>query len=119
MSEAIAQADSPSWSVRAAAGRRLATAPQIEAVADVLHRLLLDPQDTAVTSETAAALLARGDLPGLRAVLTTLSMATDDDIAEQLSAELGSDSQWTAGHSVADLIRRCQMPTSDADQGLS
>lgn len=40
--DAIAAAESPAWSVRAAAGRRLAATPQIEGVADVLHRLLLD-----------------------------------------------------------------------------
>ncbi|WP_405771388.1 hypothetical protein OG539_41215 [Actinacidiphila glaucinigra] len=38
-------------------------------MADVIHRLLLDAQDTAVTQETAVALLARRDSIGLRRVL--------------------------------------------------
>ncbi|MFI6172409.1 hypothetical protein ACIBCN_36915 [Nocardia sp. NPDC051052] len=120
LSDAITEAGAASWSVRAAAGRFLAAAPEIEAVADVLHRLLLDAQNTAVTSDTAAALLARGDLPGLRAVLAALAQTTDDDggTAEQLSAELDCDPRWTTRDSVAELIRQLQTLTSDTDPGV-
>ncbi|MFI9066274.1 hypothetical protein ACIGQE_31155 [Streptomyces sp. NPDC053429] len=58
---AIKNADSPVWSIRAAAGRRLAMSGKLEEPADVIQRLLLDDQDTAVTGETAEALLARKD----------------------------------------------------------
>lgn len=41
------------------------SASQIESVASVLGRLLLDAQDTGVISDTAVALLARRDVAGL------------------------------------------------------
>ncbi|MFD4538145.1 hypothetical protein ACFWNL_33015 [Kitasatospora sp. NPDC058397] len=116
--DSLVAADSPSWSVRAAAGRRLAAVPQIEDVADVLHRLLLDAQDTAVTSETAVALLAREDLPGLRAVLAARANATDQGTADQLSAELDCDPRWMTGNGLAELIRQLKTLTSDADSGV-
>ncbi|MGN5635693.1 hypothetical protein [Streptomyces sp. AC154] len=56
-SDAGAGADS--WSVRAAAGRRLAADAEVPEVAVVLGRLLLDPYDTFVTRETAEALYPR------------------------------------------------------------
>jgi hypothetical protein len=83
---AIADADSPSWSARAAAGRRLAASADLTGVSYVLHRLLLDAQDTGVTQETAEALLARGDTLGLRTVLVALSCAAETWTADQLSA---------------------------------
>ncbi|WP_326570234.1 hypothetical protein OIE69_02275 [Actinacidiphila glaucinigra] len=69
LTTAVRDADSPDWSVRAAAGRRLAASDKVDEMADVIHRLLLDAQDTAVTQETAVALLARRDSIGLRRVL--------------------------------------------------
>ncbi|KIF04677.1 hypothetical protein PL81_17315 [Streptomyces sp. RSD-27] len=112
---AITGADSPSWSVRAAAGRCLAAAPQIKAVADVLHRLLLDTQDTGVTSDTAIALLARRDLPGLRAVLAARAQASDSGTADQLAAELDGDPRWVTHDGHAELIQQLQALTSDTD----
>ncbi|MEU3902548.1 hypothetical protein AB0F20_01840 [Streptomyces goshikiensis] len=102
--DAIAAAESPAWSVRAAAGRRLATAPHIGGVAGVLHRLLLDAQDTGVTSDTASALLARRDLAGLRAVLAARAVASDEGTADQLPAELDCDPRWATGQDVDELI---------------
>lgn len=113
--DALVEAESPLWSVRAAAGRRLAVVPQIEAVADALRRLLLDAQDTGVTSDTAVALLARRDLPRLRAVLAALAVSTGQGTADQLSAELDGDPRWITGNGVAELIRQLQTLTSDAD----
>ncbi|MFG3137141.1 hypothetical protein ACGFZA_13120 [Streptomyces sp. NPDC048211] len=115
MSDAIREASSPAWSVRASAGRLLAAASQIEAVAGVLHSLLLDTQDTAVTSETATALLARRDLPGLRAVLAARAQAVDVGTADQLSAELDGDLRWITYDGHAELIQQLQTLTSDAD----
>ncbi|MET9852562.1 hypothetical protein ABZY57_06375 [Streptomyces sp. NPDC006450] len=51
--DAIAAARSPAWSERAAAGRHLAAAPQIESVAGVLHRLLLDATHAGQPDRTA------------------------------------------------------------------
>ncbi|MFE9926666.1 hypothetical protein ACFYQA_35485 [Streptomyces sp. NPDC005774] len=118
LGDAIAEAESSSWAVRATAGRRLATATKIEAVADVLQRLLLDAQDTGVTSETAVSLLERRDLAGLRAVLAALSRATDVGTADQLSAELDSDPRWTTDNEASELIQQLQALTSDTDQGV-
>ncbi|WP_327063720.1 hypothetical protein OG715_01850 [Kitasatospora purpeofusca] len=111
----IAEANSPSWAVRAAAGQRLAAAPLIESVADVLHRLLLDPHDTGVTSDTAAALLARRDLPGLRAVLAARAVASDQGTADQLQAELDGDPRWTTGADGDELAVQLRTLTSDPD----
>ncbi|WP_107503097.1 HEAT repeat domain-containing protein [Streptomyces sp. DH-12] len=66
LSALFEQANSPAWSVRAAAGRQLAAAPRTDQAVEVLFRLLLDPDDTAVTRETAQALLERGDTSPLR-----------------------------------------------------
>ncbi|MFD7582535.1 hypothetical protein [Kitasatospora sp. NPDC059817] len=116
--DSLVAADSPSWSVGAAAGRRLAVVPHIEDVAEVLHRLLLDVQDTGVTSETAVALLVREDLPGLRAVLAALANATNQGTADQLSAELDCDLRWMTGNGMTELIRQLKTLTSDADSGV-
>ncbi|MFC8455215.1 hypothetical protein [Kitasatospora sp. NPDC057223] len=118
LSDSLAAADSPSWSARAAAGRRLAAVPRIGVVADVLHRLLLDVQDTAVTSETAEALLARGDLAGLRAVLAARADATDQWTADQLVAELNGDPRWMTGDGAAELIRQLRVLAADTDPGV-
>ncbi|MEU9859888.1 hypothetical protein AB0D99_03375 [Streptomyces sp. NPDC047971] len=112
---AIAEADAPAWHIRAAAGRRLAAAPRIEIVAGVLHRLLLDAQDTGVTSATAAALLARRDLAGLRAVLAARAVASDEGTADQLAAELDCDPRWATGEDGVELITQLRTLTSDAD----
>ncbi|WP_285543997.1 MULTISPECIES: hypothetical protein [Streptomyces] len=111
----IAEADSPAWRVRAAAGRRLAAAPRIEGFADVLHRLLLDAQDTGVTADTAAALLARKDLAGLRAVLAARAVAADEGTADQLAAELDCDPRWATGEGGDELITQLRTLTSDTD----
>ncbi|GGY54050.1 hypothetical protein GCM10010326_55360 [Streptomyces xanthochromogenes] len=113
--DALAEAESPAWSVRAAAGRRLAAAPRIEGVAGVLHRLLLDAQDTGATSDTAAALLARGDPAGLRAVLAALAVASDQGTADQLAAELDRDPRWATGQDGDDLIARLRILAASGD----
>ncbi|MFF1414465.1 hypothetical protein ACFVX6_32540 [Streptomyces sp. NPDC058289] len=113
--DAIAAAESPSWSERAAAGRHLAAAPQIESVAGVLHRLLLDAQDTGVTSATAIALLARRDLSGLRAVLAARAVASDQGTADQLAAELDCDPRWTTGPDGEEMIAQLRTLTADRD----
>ncbi|THA44801.1 hypothetical protein [Streptomyces sp. A1136] len=113
--DAIAAAESPDWSVRAAAGRHLAAAPQIESVAGVLHRLLLDAQDTGVTSDTAVALLARRDLAGLRAVLAARAVVSDQGTADQLAAELDGDPRWATGGDGAEMIAQLQTLAADRE----
>ncbi|MFJ8162124.1 hypothetical protein ACIRBY_14495 [Streptomyces sp. NPDC096136] len=112
----IAAAQSPAWSVRAAAGRRLAAVPRIKSVAGVLHRLLLDGEDTGVTSDTATALLARRDLAGLRAVLSARAVACGEGTADQLAAELDCDPRWATGEDGDELITQLRaLASSDPD----
>ncbi|MEU3606280.1 hypothetical protein AB0E83_12615 [Streptomyces sp. NPDC035033] len=83
----LQEAASASWSVRAAAGRRLAAFAEVPEAAEALRRLLLDDRDTFVTQETAEALLARRDVLGLRMVLAAFADA-DDDTADHLDDAL-------------------------------
>ncbi|MEV7420708.1 hypothetical protein [Streptomyces sp. NPDC089919] len=113
--DAIAAAESTDWSVRAAAGRRLAAGARVEDVAEVLHRLLLDARDTGVTSETASALLARRDLAGLRLVLGARAVASDQGTADQLEAELDCDPRWAAGQDGEELLAQLRTLAADRD----
>ncbi|MET8429576.1 hypothetical protein [Nocardia sp. NPDC004860] len=114
---AIRDADSPAWSVRAAAGRRLAISARVDEVADVLHRLLLD-QDTAVTQETAVALLARKDIVGLRCVLLARSYAAETSTAEEIQAALDCYPDWMTAEGADRLIKQLRKLTSDDDPGV-
>lgn len=113
--DAIAEADSSDWSVRAAAGRRPAAAPRIGGVAEVLHRLLPDTQDTGVTSDTAVALPARRDPAGLRAVLAARAVACDVGTADQLEAELDGDPRRTTGQGGDELVAQLRALASDTN----
>jgi len=77
LAEALTSASSDDVEVRAAAGVLLASAPDLDQVTDVLIRLLLDQEDTFVTSETVEALMDRRDVPGLRLVLVALARADE------------------------------------------
>ncbi|HEY8719982.1 MAG TPA: hypothetical protein VIM26_15480 [Pengzhenrongella sp.] len=79
--EALASASDRDVEVRAAAGVLLASATDLDQVADILIRLLLDQEDTFVTSETADALVDRRDVPGLRLVILALARADDENTA--------------------------------------
>lgn len=70
----------------------------------VLLRLLLDPHDTAVTQETAEALLARGDTLGLRYVLLAMSRATVDSTLDELSAAVDCIPDWMTDDGADRLI---------------
>ncbi|MFI5805007.1 hypothetical protein [Streptomyces sp. NPDC051561] len=118
LSKVIEDAASPTWSVRAAAGRRLARSAGIAEVADVLHRLLLDAQDTGVTSQTAEALLARKDTVGLRHVLLARSWAADPSTAEEIQAALDCDPDWMTTQGADRLIKQLRELATDADYGV-
>jgi hypothetical protein len=53
----------------------------------VLGRLLLDPEDTAVTYDTALALLRRGDLHAMRLVLLAFGDA-DAEHADEIAGAI-------------------------------
>ncbi|RKE22474.1 hypothetical protein [Streptomyces sp. TLI_171] len=118
LSTALRHAGSPEWSVRAAAGRRLAGAERIEDLADVLHGLLLDGRDTAVVQETATALLERGDTAGLRCVLRARHLVEADDVADELGAALGGDPQWLTTEGADRLVARLHELAADPDPGV-
>ncbi|MGW2254327.1 HEAT repeat domain-containing protein [Kitasatospora sp. NPDC001660] len=84
LNAALRASTSPSWSDRANAGRQLAAHADVPAVTEVLRRLLQDGRDTAVTQQTAEALLERRDVLGLRLVLGAFAGA-DFDTADHLS----------------------------------
>ena len=117
---AIKNADSPSWSVRAAAGRQLASSDRTEepTVAGLLHRLLLDAEDTAVTAATAQSLLERQDLTGLRHVLLARSCAGETWTADEIQAALDCDPGWTTTTGAARLIKQLRKLLTDSDVGV-
>lgn len=119
MMTALRNAESESWSCRAAAGRQLAAIAGQEEVAPVLERLLLDPHDTGVTQETAQALLQRRDLVGLRFVLAALSRAEEWWTADQLDGEVFSYQGWMIADGQRDqFVRQLEALTADEDAGV-
>lgn len=118
LSTAFQDADSSDWAVRAAAGRRLAAADKLDEVADTLHRLLLDPLNSAVTQETAEALLARKDTPGLRCVLLARSWASETWTADEIQAALDCDPDWVTTEGADRLIAQLRELSADRDAGV-
>ncbi|THA54623.1 hypothetical protein [Streptomyces sp. A1136] len=84
-------------------------------MAEVLHRLLPDTQDTGVTSDTAVALPARRDPAGLRAVLAARAVACDVGTADQLEAELDGDPRRTTGQGGDELVAQLRALASDTN----
>ncbi|MFI8004021.1 hypothetical protein [Streptomyces sp. NPDC086010] len=116
---ALRDAESESWSCRAAAGRQLAAIADQAEAAPVLERLLLDPHDTGVTQDTAEALLQRGDLVGLRTVLRALSRAREACAADQLDGEVFSRHNWMVADGRGDqFVRQLASLAADEDVGV-
>ncbi|MEU1709468.1 hypothetical protein ABZ478_29595 [Streptomyces sp. NPDC005706] len=116
---ALRDAESESWSCRAAAGRQLAAIAGQEEVAPVLERLLLDLHDTGVTQETAEALLQRRDLVGLRTVLAALSRAEAWWTADQLDGEVFNHQSWMIADGRLDqFVQQLEALTADEDAGV-
>ncbi|MFF6836886.1 hypothetical protein ACFY84_34600 [Streptomyces sp. NPDC012438] len=118
LSTAIQNAESPVWSVRGVAGRQLAGSGKIEEVADVIHRLLLDAQDTWVIQETVEALLERKDTLGLRYVLLAYSQAGTDDTVDHLGAALDCNPEWMTPQGADRLIKQYRELATDPDAGV-
>ncbi|MFG2814083.1 hypothetical protein [Streptomyces sp. NPDC048410] len=118
LSTVLRNADSPDWSVRAALGRRLAASDELDEVADVLHRLLLDLRDSAVTQETAEALLARKDTAGLRCVLLASSHAVEFWTLDQLGDALDCNPEWMTTEGADRLIQQLHELAADDDAGV-
>ena len=122
LGSAFQDAESESWSVRAAAGRALADHAEVDDAARILHLLLLDGRDTAVTQETAEALLQRGDVLGLRLVLKALAVAADPNVPDwdastmdEIDAAITSDLRWTTEDGWVRLGAQLLELTADAE----
>ncbi|MEV2231869.1 hypothetical protein AB0H69_25345 [Streptomyces phaeochromogenes] len=118
MSAALTNLAAPAWSVRACAGRRLAAAALSDELVDILLRLLLDPDDTAVTKDTAEALLKRGDTPGLRCILVALSRVTTTCTMDHLWDALDGNPAWMTDEGTNRLIKQLRELTADHDTGV-
>ncbi|MEU4666831.1 hypothetical protein AB0F91_02405 [Amycolatopsis sp. NPDC023774] len=118
LATAARDADSPDWSVRASAGRRLAASDKIDGIADVLHGLLLDLRDSGVIQETAVALLARKDTAGLRCVLLASSRAVEFWTRDELVAALDCNPEWMTTAGADRLIQQLHELAVDDDDGV-
>ncbi|MEU6273689.1 hypothetical protein ABZ871_14975 [Streptomyces populi] len=119
LAAALRDSESESWSRRAAAGRQLAAWVEREEVGPVIERLLLDPHDTAVTQETAQALLERRYLVGLRAVLAALSRAEEWSTADQLDGEVLDYQSWMIADDRRDeFVDQLVGLAADQDEGV-
>jgi hypothetical protein len=115
LTEAMGDALSPSWSVRASAGQRLAPHAGVAPAAAVLGRLLLDPENTAVTRETAEALLTQRSLPAVQLVALAVAHA-DDNQANWLQTAV-QDVAWSSVDAEREVLAVCAVlaGSSDAD----
>lgn len=113
LTEAIEDGLSPSWSVRAAAGPRLAPHVGVASAAAVLERLLLDPENTFVTRVTAQALLRQGSLAAVRLVVRAVARA-DDNHGDWLQTA-AHDVAWPPGEAGRAVAAACAALADDPD----
>lgn len=109
---------SPHFSERVEAGHGLARYAGRQSVDALLHRLLLDDQDTLVTYETAEALLARGDLVGARQVARAVAEVDPWDLA---AAWIGSavHNEWRLRpEDMAEGRRLCEALVDSDDDSV-
>ncbi|MDH6113650.1 hypothetical protein P3T36_007917 [Kitasatospora sp. MAP12-15] len=71
-----------------------------------------------MTQETAAALLARRDVHGLRSVLAALACATEDWTADQLSAEVDCNPHWFTEKGTIELVGHLEILASEEEPGV-
>lgn len=106
----LAAASSPSWEGRARAGRDLAAFAEVPEVAEVLVRLLLDAEDTAVTRRTAEALARVGSVAAVR-VLARAVAGADEGQADWLETGV-LDAE------APDLAAACAALAWDGDEAV-
>jgi hypothetical protein len=105
----VRDARAATWSVRAAAGRRLAMCAERPGLDEVLLCLLLDEGDTGVVQATADALLQRQDVHGLRLVLSAFSHSQrpsfpEPSIMDHLYSSIVGDPRWRTRHGRGLLV---------------
>ncbi len=99
------------WRDRAQTGIVLAADASNPAALDQLVGLLLDPGDTAVTDQTARALLRRGDVDGLRPIAKAWASADNDEYRDHIYGQL---IQLLPG-AIAVLVEHCTVLLNDSD----
>ncbi|MFI0968343.1 hypothetical protein ACH4S8_44480 [Streptomyces sp. NPDC021080] len=78
----------------------------------------MDRRDSAVTQETAEALLARKDTAGLRCVLLASSQAVEFSTIDQLGAALDCNPEWMTTDGADRLIQQLHELAADEDAGV-
>jgi hypothetical protein len=117
-SAVLADTTSPHWKVRAQAGHDLAAWADRDDIAVILHDLVLDPDDTAVTDRTCHALLHRNDVDGLRIVARALTAVLGIDYSHSqhiYDAVLGHHLGPATPDTVRQFVEVCTALTHDTD----
>ncbi|MFE9562454.1 hypothetical protein ACFYM0_15265 [Streptomyces sp. NPDC006487] len=115
LESALAEASSPSWTRRARAGRDLASSADVPEAAEVLLRLLLDAEDTAVTRRTAEALARTGTTAAVRLMALALVEA-DDSRSDWLRT--GVHDARVAPDGVPDVVEACGKLAQDREESV-
>ncbi|WP_327257584.1 hypothetical protein [Streptomyces sp. NBC_01244] len=113
LESALAEASSPSWTRRARAGRDLASFADVPEAAEVLVRLLLDAEDTAVTRRTAEALARTGTTAAVRLIALAVVEA-DDNRADWL--QTGVHDARVGPDGVPDVAEACAKLAQDQEE---
>ena len=123
---AIAAATSPDWATRVAAAQQLAAWADRDDIAPILHRLVTDPDDTAVVQAAALALLGRNDVRGVRIVAGGIAaLLDDDDLMDTCHADHLCDAvgtylfQVAGGHAAQHFVGTCNALSQDPDSHIA
>src|SRR5262249_15160019 len=122
---AIAAATSPDWATRVTAAQQLAAWADRHDIATILHRLVTDPDDTAVVQAAGLALLGRNDAYGVRIVADGIATVMhDDDLGhtchpDHLCDAVGTYLLQIAGHTAQDLVNTCTTLSQDPDPHIA
>ncbi|MEV5947589.1 hypothetical protein [Streptomyces sp. NPDC051993] len=112
---ALAEASSPSWTQRVRAGRDLASFAHVPEAAEVLVRLLLDVEDTAVTRQTTEALARMGTVAAVRLIALAVAEA-DGNQADWL--QTGVHDALVGPDGVQDVAVACGKLAQDQEEAV-
>ncbi|WP_433891971.1 hypothetical protein [Streptomyces sp. CA-111067] len=108
---------SDDWGDRADAGHGLAAFAEMQEAAELLLKLVLDPDDTFVTRQTAEALLRRKDKAGLTTVASALAVADDNHADWIHTATVDVFSVFS--DDLDEALRLCEEMSGDADDRVA
>ncbi|MFD5764799.1 hypothetical protein ACFWIN_03105 [Streptomyces sp. NPDC127049] len=112
---ALDEASSPEWARRARAGRDLAAFADVPEAAEVLARLLMDADDTAVTRWTAEALAGVGTVDAVRLVARAIAEA---DCLRADWLETGVHDMLVASDGGAAVAAACESLARDPEEAV-